>query len=173
MRPRGSPEALEARRRRAMVLLEHGLSLDAVGRRIGCHASSVMRWRNAMKRGGDKALKPKRASGRPPKLNARRKERLVRYLLQGAPVHGYRTDLWTTQRIADLIAKKLGVRYHRDHIGRLMRDLGWSHQKPEHRAMERDDEAIERWKQEEWPRIKKGPRGWAPTSCLSTNPDSC
>ena len=123
MRPRGSPEELERRRRRAMILLEQDLSLNEIARRIGCNASSVKRWRDALQQGGDEALQPKPTPGRPPRLTGKQKERLVRYLLQGAPSHGYRTDLWTTQRIAELVEKKFGVKYHRDHIGRLMHSL--------------------------------------------------
>jgi len=78
--------------------------------------------------------------------------------------NGYRTELWTTARIAELIEKKFGVRYHRDHIGRLMASLGWTYQKPARRALQRDERKIEQWKKEDWPRIKKGLRGWVPTS---------
>ena len=173
MRPQGSPEALEQRRLRAMELLAQGLSLNEVARRIRCNASSVMRWRDAVARGGTNALKPKDVPGRPAKLTARQKERLVRYLAKGPLAQGYRTELWTTQRIAELIESKFGVRYHRDHVGRLLHELGWTHQKPERRALERDEEAIERWKRTQWPRVKKTPHGWAPISSLSTNPDSC
>lgn len=171
MRPYGSPEQLEARRRRAMRLLQHGdLSLNEVGRQIGCNASSVKRWRDAMEAGGRDALKPKPAPGRPRKLTEEELDELVEYLLQGAMAHGYRTELWTTQRIANLIEEKFGIHYHRDHIGRMLHRLHWSHQKPERRALERDEEAIEAWREKEWPRIKKKPQGWAPTSCLRTNP---
>jgi transposase len=83
--------------------------------------------------------------------------------------HGYATDLWTTARIAEVIEASFGISYHPDHVGRLMRQLGWSHQKPERRAVERDDAAIERWKRTRWPRVKKKPRGWAPTSSSRTN----
>jgi len=169
MRPHGAPAELEARRRRAVRLLEQEYSLHEVARRIGCDASSVMRWRDACAVGGTDALCAKPAPGRPPKLKAKLKERLVRYLLQGAMAHGYRTELWTTQRIADLIETKFGVKYHRDHVGRLMHELAWSHQKPERRAIEHNDEAVEQWKRREWPRIKKKPRGWAPISFSSTN----
>ncbi len=155
MRPIGSPEALEQRRRRAMAILEQDVSLNEVARRIGCNASSVMRWRDAVAVGGSEALKPKPVPGRPPKLNAKQKRRLVQYLLKGPMAQGYRTDLWTTQRIAELIEAKFRVRYHRDHVGRLMHELGWTHQKPERRAMERNEQAIERWKRKDWPRIKK------------------
>ena len=87
----------------------------------------------------------------------------MRLLVKGPLAQGYRTNLWTTARIAELVEREFGVRYHRDHIGRLMHGLGWSPQKPERRALERDEEEIARWKREEWPRIKKTPRGWAPT----------
>ena len=164
MRPEGSPRELERRRRRAMVLLKQGHSQAEVARRVGCHASSVMRWRKAHDRDGPGALKPKRASGRPARLSAKDRQRLVEHLLEGPVAHGYRTDVWTTQRVAELIERKFGVTYHRDHVGRLLHALGWSHQKPTRRALQRDEEAIARWKRQRWPRIKRGRRGWAPTS---------
>ena len=164
MRPEGSPQELERRRRRAMALLDEGHSQAEVAQRVGCHPSSVMRWRKARDRAGPDALKPKPASGRPPKLSSRQKQRLLRYLLQGAMEHGYRTDLWTTKRVAQLIDRKFGVTYHRDHVGRLLHSLDWSCQKPMRRALQRDEGEIERWKREEWPRIKKGLSGWQPIS---------
>ena len=97
----------------------------------------------------------------------------MRLLLKGPLAHGYNTNVWTTARIAEVIRREFGVSYHRDHVGCLMHNLNWSHQKPEKRAVERDEEAIERWKRQDWPRVKKTLRGWVPTSSLSTNPDSC
>ena len=169
MRPQGSPNSLEARRRRVITFLRQNLSLHEIARRIGCHASSVLRWRNALQAGGPGALKAKPAPGRPPRLTAQRKARLVRLLRAGAMAEGYRTELWTTQRIAELIERRLGVRYHRNHVGKLLHQLGWSPQKPERRAVERDEAAIARWKREGWPRVKKTPRGWVPISSSSTN----
>jgi len=169
MRPQGSPKTLEVRRRRVVALLQQELSLHAIARRLGCHASSVLRWRNAWQAGGPEALAAKPVSGRPPRLTAPQKARLVRLLAQGAMAHGYRTELWTTQRIAALIERRLGVRYHRNHVGKLLHQLGWSHQKPERRAIQRDEAAIAAWKRSGWPRVKKTPHGWAPTSSPSTN----
>jgi len=172
-RLKGSADLLEDRRRRALTLCDKGLSLNEVGRRIQCAASSVLRWLRARRRGGTDALRVRSSPGRPLKLGPTQRRRLVRLLLKGPIAHGYRTNLWTTARIAVLIEHEFGVHYHRDHIGRLMHSLNWSHQKPERRAVERDEQAIERWKQKDWLRIKKTPRGWAPTSSSSTNPDSC
>ncbi len=162
-RLKGSADLLEDRRKRALALLDAGYSLNEVGRRIGCYASSVMRWRDARRRGGSGALRVRFSPGRPWKLDPAQRKRLVRLLVKGPLAHGYRTNLWTTARIAALVEQEFGVRYHRDHIGRLMHSLGWSPQKPERRALERDEEEIARWKREDWPRIKKTLRGWAPT----------
>ena len=169
MRPQGSPELLEERRRSVATFLKQELSLHEIARRIGCHASSVLRWRNALQSGGQEALKAKPAPGRPPRLTSKQKKRLVRLLIQGAMAYGYRTELWTTQRIADLIERREGVRYHRNHVGKLLHQIGWSHQKPERRAVERDEVAIAEWKRSVWPRVKKTPQGWQPISSLSTN----
>ena len=161
-RLKGSADLLEDRRKRALALLDSGCSLNEVGRRIGCNASSVMRWRNTRRRGGAKALRVRYSPGRPLKLDQVQRKGLVDLLLQGPMAHGYRTHLWTTARIAELIQREFGVQYHRDHIGRLMHSLQWSPQKPERRALERDEKAIRRWKQKDWPRIKKTLRGWVP-----------
>jgi transposase len=147
-----------------MSLLDKGMSQAEVARLLSCDPSSVSRWRAARKCGGDAALEATRATGRPPKLTAGQKEELVQCLLEGPMAHGYRTDLWTTKRVAQLVERKFGVPYHPDHVGRLLHWLGWSHQKPERRALQRDEQAIEQWKRKEWPRIKRGRRGWAPTS---------
>lgn len=172
-RPKGSADLLADRRRRALALLKTGLSLNEVARRIQCVASSVMRWRDAFRRHGADALKVGASPGRPPKLTSAQRRRLVRLLLKGPLAHGYRTNLWTTARIAELVRREFGVEYHPDHVGRLMHALGWSHQKPERRAVERDGADIERWKREAWPRIKKTPCGWAPISSSPTSPGSC
>ena len=163
MRPNGSPQFLEERRRRVVAFLKQKLSLHEIARRIGCHASSVLRWRNALRSGGSDALKAKPAPGRPCKLTVAQKARLVPLLAQGAMSHGYRTELWTTLRIADLIQREFRVRYHRNHVGKLLHQLHWSPQKPEGRAMERDEKAIEAWKRDVFAAVKKTRRGSRPT----------
>ena len=122
-----------------------------------------MRWRDARRRGGAQALKVRFSPGRPRKLDAAQRKRRVGLLLSGARAHGWRTNLWTTARIAELIRREFAIQYHRDHIGGLLYSLGWSVQKPERRALQREEEAIARWKPKHGPRIKKTLRGWAPT----------
>jgi len=150
---------LEKRRWRAIDLLKGGISITAVARRLGCSHSSVILWRDALRRRGRSALKAKPAPGRPTKLRPAQMKRLPVLLLRGALAWGYRTDLWTTSRIAEMIDREFKVRFHRAHVGRLMANLDWSCQKPERRALERDEEAIERWKRYRWTAIKKKPSG--------------
>jgi transposase len=173
MRPKGSPKELETRRIRGVALLRKGRSLAEVARIIGCYPSAIMRWRNAAKGRGTAGLRARPTPGRPLKLNMRQRQQLLKILLRGALARGYSTDVWTTKRIAEVIEAEFEVRYHRDHVGRLMHVLNWSCQKPDRRALERREDRIRDWKDKEWPRIKKGLPTWAPTSCLSTNPASC
>lgn len=158
MRPHGSPAELERRRWRAIDLLKGGLTITAVARRLGCSHSSVILWRDRLRRRGPSSLKAKAVPGRPSKLRSEQIKRVPALLLRGALAWGYSTDLWTTSRIAALIEREFKVRFHRAHVGRLLADLGWSCQKPERRAVERDEEAIERWKRYRWTAIKKKPR---------------
>jgi transposase len=115
-RLKGSADLLEDRRRRALAFLDAGFSLNEVGRRIRYNASSVMRWRDARQRGGSEALKVPCSPGRPARLGPTQRRRLVKLLLKGPIAHGYRTNLWTTARIAEVIEGEFGVHYHRDHI---------------------------------------------------------
>jgi transposase len=141
-RPKGSADLLEDRRHRALALVDSGCSLNEVARRIGCGASSVMRWYHARRGGGEKALRVRFSPGRPHKLTAKQEARLIKLLLKGAMARGYRTNLWTTARIARLIEEEFGVDYHPNHMGRLMHRLKWSHQKPERRAIEYNDQRL-------------------------------
>ena len=157
MRPHGSPEQLERRRHRALALLQQGLLPVEVARRVGVDRRSVRRWKAAYRQQGDRGLQAKPAPGRPPRLAARHRGRLEAQLLKGAKAAGFATDLWTCPRIAQLIYAKFGTRYHVDHIGRLLHAMGWSPQRPARRAVERDEERIQRWIQRPWPAIKKKP----------------
>lgn len=155
MRPAGAPRDLERRRERAIRLLGQGYRPVEVAERLGVERRSVRRWKAAYRSEGHKGIEAKPAPGRPSKLIARDRGRLQRLLLKGAQAAGYATDLWTCPRVASLVLAEFGVRYHVDHIGRLLRSMGWTPQKPERRARERDEKRIKGWVCEEWPRIKK------------------
>jgi transposase len=156
MRPKGRPEELEARRLRAIALLKQGYQPVEIADMVGVDRRSVRRWKSAYRKNGNKAIIAKPA-GRPPKLDEKAKKKLESKLLKGAKDAGFPTDLWTCPRVAKFILLYFGIRYHVDHIGRLLRSLGWSPQRPQRRAIERDEKEIQRWAKEEWPRIKKKP----------------
>ena len=163
MRPHGTQEQLERRRRQAIALLQDGMSLSAISKKLKCSPSSVHLWREIHRKKGENGLNPKPIPGRPSHLDASQKRALARILVKGPLSSGYVTDLWTTRRVAEVVRKQLKVSYHPNHLWRLLRGLGWSCQKPETRARERDEVAIERWKKYRWPHIKKGQKAWGPS----------
>ena len=158
MRTKGSAAQLESRRLLAGTLLLEGRGVGEVAQIVAASESSVRRWRQTVRKGGLDGLKAKPHPGPKPRLNEKQKQRLVKILLAGPRKAGYRTDLWTCPRVAKVIAKKFGVKYHPAHVWKILRSLGMTCQKPEQRARERDDAAILQWRQEEWPRIKRGRR---------------
>jgi transposase len=164
MRPHGTGAQLENRRRRAVALLRQGKTFRSVASAVASSLSSVVRWYRAFRKNGRKALQPKLIPGRPPRLHKTQIRRLKMILLRGPGAIGYSTELWTLQRIAQLIEKEFGVRYHIGHVWKVMsQELGWSCQKPERRAIQRDEKAIERWKKTTWPAIKKNRTTWGPS----------
>jgi len=152
-------DELERRRLEAARLLRTGVSQSEVARRVGVHRQSVSRWGRELKESGFRGLKKAGRAGRKPLLSATDLRRVESKLKQGAQARGYTTELWTTSRVADLIAQECGVKYHPAHVWRILRELGWSCQRPAKRALERDEEKIERWKKKRWPKLKKKPRG--------------
>lgn len=142
----------------AVELLQQRMQLVDVAEAVQASTSSVKRWRDAFAAEGEEGLSSAPPREHPSRLTDKQKQRLVRTLLRGARANGYPNDLWTCPRVLEVIQKLFGVTYHVDYVGTLLHKLGWSVQKPEQRARERDEEAIQRWQQQEWPRIKKGTR---------------
>jgi transposase len=155
MRPNGSPDELERRRFRALNLLQQGHTPVEVARQLGVDRRSVRRWKSAFQQHGQQALAAQPAAGRPPRLRPGQKHALQRSLLRGAQAAGFETDLWTCPRVAQLIQQRFGIRFHPDHVCRLLHALGFTPQKPQRRAVERDEAAIRQWVKETWPAIKK------------------
>ncbi|HBP89554.1 MAG TPA: helix-turn-helix domain-containing protein [Nitrospirales bacterium] len=129
MRPKGSPEKLEARRRLAASLLAKGRGIREVARTIGAAPSSVKRWKDALDQGGKNALKSKPHTGRPSRLSPKQRQHLLHILRQGPRASKMRTDQWTCRLIGTIIRRHFGVKYHPDHVSRILRGLGWKNQK--------------------------------------------
>ncbi len=163
---------LERRRLKAGKLLQNGWSQADVARQVGVSRESVRRWADALHEQGAEGLRSSGRIGRPSRLGEEDLERLSELLEQGPEAHGYATNLWTCQRVADLIDRHFGVGFHEAHVWRVLQRMGWSCQRPVGRAVERDEEAIARWKRVEWPRIKKKPRERHEPSSLSTRAGS-
>lgn len=155
MRPHGSAEELERRRRRGVALLlkEHGVR--EVARMVGVTPGAVVAWRKRYEKKGEAGLTAKPHPGRKARLSLVQRKKLIRLLKKGPGAHGYKTDLWTLPRVAEVIHKQFGVRYDPSHVWRILNAMGWSAQKPERRARERDEDRIEHWRKKGWPRIKK------------------
>jgi transposase len=168
--PQDERAAREARRLRAAELFAKGRSQAEVANELGVSRQSAHVWHTRFQQGGVDALRSRGPSGPNPKLSATQLARVEQALLQGARANGFDTDLWTLERVAVVITQLTGVRYHPGHVWVILRHrLGWTLQRPERRASERDEEAIARWVQQEWPRIKRGPPQHRPGLSSSTN----
>jgi transposase len=163
----------QARRMRAAELFAQGRSQAEVASELGVSRESARRWHQRWKSGGADALQSRGRTGPDPKLSDAQLPAIEQALLKGAKTAGFDNDLWTLERIAVVIERLTGVRLPAGSVWRLLHQrLGWSVQRPERRAKERDDEAIQRWVAHEWPRIKKGRSTARHGSSFSTNPPS-
>jgi transposase len=156
--------AMERRRLQAARLFDKGVPPAEVARLLGVSRQSATKWHHAWEDEGVRGLKQAERTGRPPLLTDKELNGIRRALLKGPGAYGWGSELWTLQRVAVVIAMETGIRYHIGHVWKLLGRLGWSWQKPARRAIERDEEAIGRWVQEEWPEIKNPPAGSRPGS---------
>jgi len=150
--------ALEKRRMQAARLLEKGYTEAEVARRVGVHRQSVNRWARQLAENGRDALKKAGRAGRKSRLSEEQLRRVEVVLKSGPEQFGYDTGLWTAARVGHVIEREFGIRYTKGHIWWVLRQLGWSCQRPVGRAIERDEEKIRRWKKERWPVLKKTPK---------------
>jgi len=147
----------EGRRIRAWELKQLGWTQKEIAIALGVTPGAVSQWMKRAKEGGAGALRTRPRSGRPPKLGDEQRSQLPALLESGAEAYGFRGDLWTTERVAEVIARQFGVRYHPAHVSRILRELGWTVQRPVRRATQRDEGAIKAWQEERWPALKKRP----------------
>jgi transposase len=157
MGAKGELDEAVKRRVRAGRLLQQGKSPPEVARLVGAPRQTVYRWLEVLETGGMDALRDMSKGGRPARLGAAELSRLYVALLEGAPAHGFTTPLWTLKRVRLLIEREFGVRYSEVHVWRLLGQLGLSNQKPDRRALERDQAAITHWRKRTWPALKKKP----------------
>src|SRR5271154_177828 len=152
-RPCGSASTLEQRRRQAVLAVQKGDRVKDVARIIGVNPRSIYRWLNLSQQSDD-GLAAKPHLGPATRLSLTQQQQLEQMLVEGAQAHGWSNQLWTTQRVADLIRRRFGVSLHHDHVGRFLRQrLKWTPQKPRRRARERDEKAIAGWKSNAFPNI--------------------
>lgn len=160
-------------RRLAVELLQDGTTQEQVAERLEVSLSSIKRWKQAFDRDGPAGLKPKPRKGPSRRLSDEQCERLCELIIAGPLVAGFETDLWTCRRIGEVVRREFGISYHPDHLGRILHVLGFSPQKPQRRARERDEAAIKRWREKDWPRIEKRAAGGKLPSSFSTKRASC
>lgn len=146
----------EGRRLRGWELYQQGWSQKAIAEALGVTKGAVSQWIKRGREGGAASLHRRTSPGAPRRLTQEQVAQLPVLLEEGAEAHGFRGALWTCGRVAAVIEAQFAVRYHPDHVSRLLKQLGWSPQKPVTRATQRDEEAIVTWREERWPALKKG-----------------
>jgi transposase len=162
-------DRLEARRLRAAVLFATGVRQAEVARQLGVSAQAVSVWHARWRAGGVEALHSRGPSGPGPRLSDQQLAEVEQALLEGATANGFTGELWTLERIALVIERLTWVRHHPAHVWALLRHrLGWTVQRPQRRAAERDQDAIDQWVKKDWPRILQTPNGAEPVWSSST-----
>jgi transposase len=165
-------KAMERRRKRAAQLFRQGKSQADVVRELEVSRQSVSCWHAEWVDGGTDALRGAGRAGRLPQLDQADLRRVERRLRKGPLGNGYPTDIWTIQRVAEVIESETAVSYHPGHVWWILRQMGWGRQRPARRAVERNDEAIAKWVKHDWPRVKKTPGAARPGSASKTRAGS-
>jgi transposase len=148
----------EWRRLRAVQLKRSGWSQRDIAEALGVSEVTVSHWMTRVQDGGPEALRARAAPGHPPKLTAEQKRKIPEFLWHGAEAYGFRGEVWTRARIAKVIEEEFGVHYHKGHVGRLLQQLRWTPQVPIRRAIQRDEDAIRRWRDEVWLELRRRAR---------------
>src|ERR687891_2917735 len=136
----------EGRRLRAWELFQEGWHQQRIAEALGVSKGAVSQWLSWAKADGPQALHHRKPPGRRSKLTHQQRLQLLELLVQ-----------WTQPRVTQVIRRHFGVQYHPSQVGRILKQYNWSRQKPLKRASQRDEDAIQRWKEERWPALKKRP----------------
>jgi transposase len=145
----------EGRRLRAWELSQMGWRQRDIAVALGVTKGAVSQWLKRARTGGVESLRRRPKSGAPPRLTSAQRAQIPALLTKGAAAYGFRGDLWTCARVADVIRREFGVTYHPDHVGRILKAIDWTPQKPIRRATQRNETAIANWVATEWPALKK------------------
>src|SRR5262249_31099735 len=162
----------EMLRFRALELKNEGCPHEEIAEALGVTKADVSKWMKAVREGGEDALHSRPGTGAPPKLTQEELASLPELLAQGATEYGFLEEIWTCERVAQIIEWEFGVRYHKSHVSRLLKDLGWTPQKPLVFDIRRDDEEVARWRKEIWPDLKKKRSAKAACLLAPTRPPS-
>jgi transposase len=154
----------EGRRQRAWELFQMGWRQRPIATALGVSEGAVSQWLAQVRRDGPAALKQRPRPGRPPCLSPAQQAQVPALLGRGATAFGFRGDRWTCPRVAEVIRREFGVRYHPDHVSRLLDRWGFSRQKPIRRARQRDEAAIQEWREQRYPALVKRGHASAPRS---------
>jgi transposase len=152
-----------------MRMLARGVAQAEVARACGVSRQTTSSWARMLSE-DSQAWRSKRL-GRPGAMEAAQRKRLSKLLVAGAMANGFPTELWTLARIGKLIEREFGHSFSTAHVWRVVRELGFSSQRPTGRAAQRDEEAILAWKTKRWPALKKSPAERKEPSSSSTNRD--
>jgi transposase len=155
----------EGRRLRALELYEQGWKAIRIAEALGVTRGAVSQWLRRAHDGGRAALRHQKPPGARPRLTDEQRAQIPALLAKGAESYGFIGDLWTTARVATVIKRAFGVRYHPAHVSRLVRQLGWTQQLPRTRASQRDETRVTAWREQTWPALQAKPaRKLAPCS---------
>ena len=146
---------LERRRLKAGSYFQAGKTQAWVAKHFSVSTATTHTWHKAWRKNKARGLLSKGRSGRPPKLTKKQLQKVEQALIKGPKAQGYVTELWTLERIMMMIKKITAVHYHPGHVWKILHDLGWTAQKPETRARERNEKKITQWVRQEFPRIQK------------------
>ena len=141
-----------------MYLKGRGWSQRDIAEALDVSEVSVSRWLAEARANGPESLRARLAPGASPRLSPEQKQLIPELLWHGPESYGFRGRVWTRARVAKVIEWEFGIRYHKGHIGRLLKNLGWTPQQPIKRAIQRDEDAIRRWREEAWPELRRRAR---------------
>jgi transposase len=145
------------RRKRAWALYRAGWLQKDIAKVLGVTKGAVSQWIKRGKEGGEASLQEQPKIGAPLRLGKVDRQKNPGLLERGAESFGFRGELWTCSRVAKVIQREFGIKYHPSHVSRILKDLGWTPQKPIRRAKQRKEAEIQYWKEERWPELKKRP----------------